>query len=87
MQEFLQLSPNELYQALTVKRKQIEGDQRFALETMRLQTFYLINVQLPKKSSLSRPQELMKFEWERVKFEDAIVPDWDKLDNEYKRTL
>lgn len=29
----------------------------------------------------------MKFEWERVKFEDAIVPDWDKLDNEYKRTL
>lgn len=87
LDEFLQLSPNELYHALLKKKDEVEMRHRFELETMRLQTFYLINVQLPRKSQIATPKELMKFEWEIIRPEDVEVPDWDKLDEKYKGVL
>lgn len=54
---------------------------------MRLQTFYLLNIQLPQESRFRSPEELIHFNWD-----DELEPkeelqlteeDWIKLDKIY----
>lgn len=78
--------PREAYYALKGYADRREAEERGALETMRLQTYYLINFQLPFIHRYPSPVHMMPFPWE----EDPNVPppeltseDWDALDKKY----
>lgn len=53
---------------------------------MRLQTLYLVNIQLAKDSKITDPRELMRFEWDKPIEPNAYIPtddEWDKLQDFY----
>ena len=53
---------------------------------MRLQTFYLVSIQLSDDSKIKEPIDLMKFEWESDKPVEIVEhPDWERLDREINR--
>jgi hypothetical protein len=45
------------------KQKQ-EDEQRATSELIRLQTFYLVNLQLSKTDKLRKPEDLWRFTWD-----------------------
>lgn len=50
---------------MEIKADEREQWWRLDLETMRLQTFYLINIQLKEKDKISSPEKLMPFSWDK----------------------
>jgi len=57
------------------------------MELMRLQTFYLVSIQLSDDSKINEPKDLIKFTWDEEKKVDIVEePDWVKLDKEIKRS-
>jgi hypothetical protein len=68
---FLELTPIEFYEALWEKEKHEEdivtAQIRTICETIRLQTWYLLNQQIPRGKRLKNPDKLMPFKWEKTK--------------------
>ena len=90
--QFYDLTPVEFYEALSDHELEIENNRRFELEKMRIQTFYLINIQLPISKRLKQPKELISFEWEQSendknKPEPQILTEqeWLELDEKVKK--
>lgn len=53
---------------------------------MRLQTFYLVNMQLPKEKLIRDPRALMPFEWDDEYVEEVYIPtpdEWEEMDRKY----
>lgn len=54
---------------------------------MRLQTFYLVNMQLPQEKQIRDPRALMPFDWDdEIPEEDVYIPtpdEWEELDRKY----
>lgn len=65
LEQFLDLSPKELFDALRERDKHDEelilGQVKVICETIRMQTAHLMNVQGAK---IRNPKKLMKFAWE-----------------------
>jgi hypothetical protein len=51
---------------------------------MRLQTAYLININLEEKDQITDPKKLMKFSWEEEEIKELKEPDWEALEREIK---
>jgi hypothetical protein len=68
-EQFLDLTPFEFYEAL--REREDHEDQltlayvRTICETVRLQTYHLVNIQLPKGKKISNVKKLMLFKWEK----------------------
>jgi len=43
-----------------------ENKEQQQWERMRLQTWFLINVQLERKKQIKKPEKLIKFPWEKI---------------------
>lgn len=54
-----------MYGAFEQKNKEVEEHRKFEMSKMRLQTMFLVNLQLPTGKQLKKPEKLMRFEWER----------------------
>jgi hypothetical protein len=56
---------------------------------MRLQTFYLVNMQLPKEKAIRDPRALMPFDWDdEYTPEEVYIPtaeEWEELDRKYAK--
>lgn len=74
-----------------IKNKEQETQYRIEMERMRLQTFYLINIQLKKDDKYETLTKLMPFDWDKKETKpkidnDAIEwteDDWEKIDKKY----
>jgi hypothetical protein len=68
--EFLELTPVEFYTSLWEREKHEENvvlaQIRTICETIRLQTYHLMNVQLPRGHKIKDYKKLGTFTWERV---------------------
>lgn len=68
---FLDLTPKEFFNALYEKEKYesniVLAQVRAICDTIRLQTFHLINVQLPKGRKYRDAKQLMRFEWDTAR--------------------
>ena len=54
---------------------------------MRLQTFYLVNIQIPVESRLRKPIDLMRFSFDKIDddFEIPTPEKWKQLQDEISR--
>lgn len=53
---------------------------------MRIQTFYLLNIQLDQSSRYKSPEEMMPFSWEAIKEKPVYIlnqEDWNNLQKVY----
>lgn len=83
--EFYSLTPLEFDYAIKDFNIQYQSNQRFKAELMRLQTAYLININLEEKDQIADPKKLMKFPWEEEdKAVDIEEPDWEGLERQIK---
>jgi hypothetical protein len=79
--DFYNLTPIEFDYALGDYIKEVELNNRFELEVMRLQTLYLVNMQLDQNNQIKDVKDLMRFKWEEEdKNKELIIPDWEKLE-------
>lgn len=51
---------------------------------MRLQTTFLININLEEEKQISDPKKLMRFDWEKEDNKEIVEPDWEALEREIK---
>jgi hypothetical protein len=51
-------------------------------ELMRLQTFYLVNLQLDRNSALKDVKDLMRFAWEDDPIKEVQEPNWEELERD-----
>ncbi len=69
---FLDITPREFYLALEddgkQKKDKMDAVVRPICETIRLQTFHLVNVQLAKKDQVTDEKRLIPFPWDRERF-------------------
>ena len=65
MGEFYDLSPVEFYYAMEEYSEIQKEKHRIVFDSMRLQTVFLLNVQLAKKDKISDVTKLMKFPWDK----------------------
>lgn len=49
---------------------------------MRLQTFYLVNLQLDRNSALKDVKDLMKFTWDEEPIKEIKEPNWEELERD-----
>jgi len=70
--EFMQITPIEFHHAMVKKREFIQNENEFNLsrtkiiaETIRMETLFLVNVQLPRNKKIRKAQRLFLFDWER----------------------
>lgn len=82
--EFWESTPVEICNALDFSHKLREEEIRDRWDIMRLQTFYLININLDKNNQLSDPEDLIKFPWDEKKIKSVEEPDWEKLEKDIK---
>ena len=64
-----------------------EYDRRFDLETMRMQTMILVNINLKPHQQIKDPKRFLKFYWEELKAEDVEIwteDEWDVMDEKLK---
>ena len=65
---FLDITPKEFYHALEYKEKYdvhiVKATIRPICETLRTQTWYLMNIQLPRGKKIVHEKKLMQFEWD-----------------------
>lgn len=78
------LTPIEFDFALRDFNEQNLLKQRFDAELMRLQTAYLINVNLQEKDQFTDPRKLLRFPWEAEEIKETGEPDWERLEREIK---
>lgn len=55
---------------------------------MRLQTFYLLNIQLTNETRYNKPEDMMPFEFDKVEEKQILElteEDWARLDRYYHR--
>lgn len=68
---FLDLTPKEFFDVLYDKEEHekdiILAQVRTICDTIRLQTYHLVNVQLSEKKKIRDSKQLMKFEWDKPK--------------------
>lgn len=86
--QFFNLTPLEFFNALEDHNKRTDNSRQFQLETMRLQTLYLINANLPEHKQYKDPRVLMKFEWEKDPSAEPVEmteQDWLDLDERMKQ--
>ena len=86
-EEFYYLTPIEFHYALIDVNEQRKIDQRFELEKMRIQTFYLLNIQLSKNDKFDSPLEMMPFEWDKIKAKEVLTltsEDWTQIEERFK---
>ena len=83
VQEFLDLTPAEFAPILEACSKARETEIRSTYEAMRLQTMFLINVQIKKSQRIWDPLKFMPLPWDKEisddDLEDFIPP---KIDHE-----
>ena len=64
------MTPVEFYWAITdygeLERIKIESHLRTTFESMRIQTVFIANMNPYVKKKLNTPQDLVKFEWDKV---------------------
>jgi len=90
--DFWDLAPVELNKILTFtakKRKDTyESHYRDMYESMRLQTLYLVNAQLPGKSQVKSLEALMPLPWDKVKHKpQEVTPFTDEEAEYYKNKI
>jgi hypothetical protein len=51
---------------------------------MRIQTAFLINIQLEENDRITDPKKLMRFQWEKEEAKELNEPDWEALEREIK---
>lgn len=82
------MTPIEFHYAIKDFNEQIKYNQRFELDKMRIQTFYLLNIQLSREDKYNSPKEMMPFEWDNI--EPKIIlelddNDWLELNAKYTK--
>jgi len=85
-EEFYNLTPIEFYEALKDHSDQTQVVERNRLESMRLQTLYLINIQLAKENKFKSLHEVMPFNWDSegsIEVPMLTSEDWLQLDKRY----
>ena len=81
---FLAYTPIEFDRLLVVKADEKYNNYKLDMERMRLQTLYLVNVQI--KDKIKEATKLMPFEWDKTthKNDTEVKPmteeDWEALD-------
>jgi hypothetical protein len=70
--EFYQLSPIEFYYSMEAYSDERMDEKKTAYEVMRLQTFFLLNIQLAKKDKIKEVQKLMPFPWDKEKINNVV---------------
>ena len=91
-EQFFDSTPLEIFLLFKInnekKRNEFIATQRAMFESMRLQTLYLINIQLERKDRYKHPEKLMPFEWDqKIKSEITRFTDEEgkRLDAKLKR--
>lgn len=66
---FLDITPREFYNALNYKEKYdvdvVKATIRPICDTLRTQTWYLMNIQLARGKKIANEKRLMQFEWDK----------------------
>ena len=78
-------TPRELWYSFKAIAKERDRRTRANLESMRLQTLYLVNLQLGDKA-IKDPRALMPFEWDDEYIEEVYIPtpeEWEEMDRKY----
>jgi hypothetical protein len=70
VQEFLNLTPAEFAPILEASRKRRETEIRNTWEAMRLQTMFLVNIQLQKKDRVTNAEKFMPLPWDKETDDD-----------------
>lgn len=87
--EFYDLTPIELDFALKEIGEIEKFRQQFELIKMRLQTFYLLNIQLSQESRFDSPEDMIPFSFDLEKPLKEIIElneeDWLTLDKKYSK--
>lgn len=75
MDVFLELTPYEFFHALN-DYEQVEQSKVIPIcESIRMNTLWLVNVQLPRGKRVRRAQQLMKFPWDGRQQRKAQTPE------------
>lgn len=82
--EFYSLTPLEFDYALKDYNERTKFNQQFNAELMRLQTAYLININLDQEHQITNTKKLMRFPWEEEEVKEIKEPDWERLEREIK---
>lgn len=80
------LIPLEFYYMNKAYNEDEEEKRKFELMKMRLQTFYLINIQLDRNNKIKKPEILMPFYFDETELKEVHIPDqakWDLLQRIY----
>lgn len=86
---FLDLTPKQFFDLLTVKSEERLGIYKQDMERMRLQTYLLINIQLRQKDKIKSPKSLIGFAWDvddAQKIQDTkqlTEDEWSKYDDNF----
>lgn len=86
--QFYNLTPLEFDEALVDWNKVEESRQHFELEKMRIQTLYLVNIQLKKEDQIKDARKLITFPWDKIDVYIPTVEDWahfEKLADKWRQ--
>lgn len=61
---FTDISPREFYLALKDDAQTKQEQAKIVCETLRMQTWYLVNLELPQHKRIRKPRHLMSFPWD-----------------------
>lgn len=81
------MCPVEFFAALADWEKTETARQRFEMEKMRLQTLYLVNIQLDKHSKITDVRRLMPLPWDEFKIHIPTPEEWQEIDAINKKVL
>ena len=71
---------------LEIKQDERANDYKLDMERMRIQTFYLMNIQIDKKDRFKTVQKMMPFEWDKdiakqgQEEQPPTEEDWERFD-------
>lgn len=71
--DFYDLTPIEFDYALKEHIEFEHSKQKFESNWIRLQTYYLLNIQLDKESRFSSPEAFMPFDWDEKREPDKVL--------------
>ena len=81
--EFLEYTPLEFNKLLEIKQNERTNDWKLDMERMRMQTFYLLNIQIEKKNRFKSVGSMMPFEWD-VKDKQAVDDTREPTEEEWE---
>ncbi len=80
--EFYDLTPIDFNYACDKFLEEKESNMKIAYDCMRLQTLYLINIQLASENKITDPRELMHFYWdEEITISEEKLVTREELDD------